>query len=310
MKRGMQMGKTQMEKSTITEVREFWDDRPCNIRHSLSPIGTREYFDEVEQRKYFVEPHITKFANFDRWGGIQNLDRRLDRVGGGYKVLEIGCGIGTDTINFARAGAEVTAIDISLRSVNLARKRAEVYGLNNKIKFYVGNAEDMCNIVPHEPYDLIYSFGVLHHTPLPERVLQQVRDYYTHPFSVLKVMLYHKYSWRVLCILAEYGGWKFFEQALMGNTAELDKIVARHSEAQTGCPVTTIYSPKDAEALLRSCGFAPIVVNIEHIFPYKIDEYILHKYIKEWYFKYMPDKVFKWLERHFGWHMCITAVVE
>ncbi|MEM2174196.1 MAG: hypothetical protein QXI58_01025 [Candidatus Micrarchaeia archaeon] len=53
----------------IKKVKEYWDRRPCNIRHSLKPIGTKEYFDEVEARKYFVEPHIPKFAQFERYGG-------------------------------------------------------------------------------------------------------------------------------------------------------------------------------------------------------------------------------------------------
>jgi len=55
----------------IGRVREFWDRRPCNIRHSLKPIGTREYFDEVEARKYFVEPHIRAFADFERSRGYR-----------------------------------------------------------------------------------------------------------------------------------------------------------------------------------------------------------------------------------------------
>ena len=71
----------------IAAVREYWNSRPCNIRHSTKPVGTREYFDEVEARKYMVESHIPEFADFERWKG--------------KKVLEIGCGIGTDTINFA-----------------------------------------------------------------------------------------------------------------------------------------------------------------------------------------------------------------
>src|SRR5947207_14015432 len=100
---------------SIDAVREYWNGRPCNIRHSAAPIGSREYFDQVEARKYFVEPHIFAFAQFAKWTG--------------KRVLEIGCGIGTDTMNFARAGAQVTAVDISARSLDLARQRARIFGV-------------------------------------------------------------------------------------------------------------------------------------------------------------------------------------
>lgn len=123
----------------IGQVRDFWNRRPCNIRHSTKPVGTREYFDEVEARKYFVEPHIPGFAQFERWKG--------------KKVLEIGCGIGTDAVNFAKAGADLTAVDISDRSLEIARQRFDVYGLS--ARFYCGNAEELSSFVPVEPYDLI-----------------------------------------------------------------------------------------------------------------------------------------------------------
>src|SRR3954467_282070 len=99
----------------LGKVQDYWNRRPCNIRHSNMPVGTKEYFDEVEARKYFVEPHIPGFAQFERWRG--------------KRVMEVGCGIGTDTINFARAGAQVTAVDLSSESLAVAQKRAETYGL-------------------------------------------------------------------------------------------------------------------------------------------------------------------------------------
>src|SRR5258708_40176428 len=171
----------------IARVRDYWNERPCNIRHSTAPLGTKEYFDEVEARKYFVEYHIPGFVQFERWRG--------------KKVLEIGCGIGTDTINFARAGAQVTTVDLSEKSMELAGKRAAVFGLEERIRFCAGNAEQLSAFLPPEPYDLIYSFGVIHHTPHPDPVLEQLRQY-TRPGTTENIMVYHRRSWKVAWILA------------------------------------------------------------------------------------------------------------
>src|SRR6478609_9307231 len=113
--------------TSIERVREYWNRRPCNLRHSPEPVGTRAYFDQVEARKYLVEPHIPGFAQHQRWAG--------------KRVLEVGCGLGTDTINFARAGAQVTAVDLSTASLDLARQRAAVFGLEDRIRFVEANAE-------------------------------------------------------------------------------------------------------------------------------------------------------------------------
>src|SRR6476660_6479368 len=106
------------QQTSLSAVRDYWNARPCNIRHSTKTMGTREYFDEVEARKYLVEPHIPGFAEFGRWAG--------------KRVLELGCGIGTDTINFARAGARVTACDLSDESLAVARQRADVMGVADR----------------------------------------------------------------------------------------------------------------------------------------------------------------------------------
>jgi 2-polyprenyl-3-methyl-5-hydroxy-6-metoxy-1,4-benzoquinol methylase len=93
---------------TVKDVKNYWNSRPCNIRHSKKEIGSKEYFNDVEHRKYFVEPHIPKFAEFEKWKG--------------KKVLEIGCGIGTDSINFVKAGAKLTCVELSEKSLELCKK--------------------------------------------------------------------------------------------------------------------------------------------------------------------------------------------
>ena len=267
----------------ISRVRDYWNSRPCNIRHSTAPVGTKEYFDQVEARKYFVEYHIPGFAQFERWRG--------------KKVLEIGCGIGTDTINFARAGAQVTTVDLSEKSMELARKRAAVFGLEERIRFCPGNAEQLFTFVPVEPYDLIYSFGVIHHTPHPEVVLEQLRQY-ARPGTTIKIMVYHQRSWKVARILLTEGRGKFWK---------LQELVAKNSEAQTGCPVTYTYTRREGRELLERHGFRVTDVRVEHIFPYRIADYVKYQYVREWYFRWMPQPLFRALEPRLGWHLCVTG---
>lgn len=267
----------------IARVRDYWDRRPCNIRHSAQPVGTKQYFDEVEARKYFVEPHIPEFAEFKRWRG--------------KKVLEIGCGIGTDTVNFARHGAQVTSVDLSEKSMDLARQRVEVYGLQNQVKFHAGNAEELSRFVRPEPYDLIYSFGVIHHTPHPEAVLEELKKY-ARPGTTVKIMVYHRRSWKVAWILFGEGKGKFWK---------LNELVAKSSEAQTGCPVTFTYTRREGRELLERHGFRVREARVEHIFPYRVREYVQYLFVREPYFRWMPPVLFRSLERRLGWHLCLTA---
>jgi 2-polyprenyl-3-methyl-5-hydroxy-6-metoxy-1,4-benzoquinol methylase len=267
----------------LAKVSEYWNSRPCNIRHSPKPVGSREYFDEVEARKYFVERHIPGFADFERWRG--------------KRVLEIGCGIGTDTINFARHGAQVTAVDLTEKSLAVARQRAKVFGLEDRVTFLEANAEKLSEFVPLEHYDLVYSFGVIHHTPHPERVLEEIRKYVDSK-STVKIMVYNRWSWKVLWILFIYGKGQFWK---------LDRLIAEYSEAQTGCPVTYSYSRSGGRRWLEDHGFQVTNVMVDHIFPYSIPEYREYQYKVVWYFRWMPRIFFRALERAFGWHLCLTA---
>jgi ubiquinone/menaquinone biosynthesis C-methylase UbiE len=271
------------EKS-IADVRRYWDARPCNIRHSLKPIGSREYFDEVEARKYLVEPHIPAFAEFERWSG--------------QRVLEVGCGIGTDSINFARAGAELTAVDLSGESLRIAQERAEVMGVADRIRFVQADAEKLTSaLAGEEPYDLVYSFGVVHHTPHPERALAEIRRLVARG-GTLKLMVYHRRSWKVFWIVAVQGRGRFWKT---------DELVAEHSEAQTGCPVTFSYTRRGGRELVEQAGFRVEDVSVDHVFAYRIGDYVQYRYVKEPWFRWMPERLFRAFERRFGWHLLVTA---
>lgn len=274
------------EKVPLTDVQNYWNARPCNIRHSTKPIGTEEYFNEVEARKYKVEPHIPEFAEFEKWRG--------------KRVLEIGCGLGTDTINFARAGAQVTAVDLSEKSLEMARKRAEVFGLADRITFIQADSEHLSEYVPAGKFDLIYSFGVIHHTPHPERVMAQLTGY-LKPGTTVKIMVYNRWSWKVIWILFRYGHGRWWK---------LDKLVADNSEAQNGCPVTYIYSRKQGRELLKAGGIRATEARADHIFPYRISDYVQYRYVKVAYFRWMPKPLFRMLERMAGWHLLLTGVPE
>ncbi len=253
----------------VSDVKSYWNSRPCNIRHSNLPVGSREYFDSVEQRKYLVEPHIPDFASFPRWEG--------------KRVLEIGCGIGTDAINFARHGAEYVGVELSEVSLELTRKRFEEFGLD--ADFHVANVEELDNsAVPKGPYDLIYSFGVLHHTPNPQKALEVLRQF-AGPNTELRIMLYAKHSWKAMLI-----------------SAGLDQ-----PEAQDGCPIALTFSQEQARDLLESSGFVVEDIWQDHVFSYRIEDYVNYRYVKEPWFEAMPDQHSQALERYLGWHTLIVA---
>jgi ubiquinone/menaquinone biosynthesis C-methylase UbiE len=251
---------------SLEDVKNYWNNRPCNIRHSLEPVGSKEYFNDVEKRKYMVEPHILGFTEFDRWKG--------------KKVLEIGCGIGTAAASFAKAGAIYSSIELSDESLKLAKQRFEVFNLSGT--FYSGNAEELSNIVPVEQYDLIYSFGVIHHSPNPQKIIKEIKKFMGSN-SEFRMMLYAKNSWKNIMI-----------------DAGLDQ-----PEAQSGCPIAFTYTHQEIREMLSD--FKEVKIWQDHIFPYVVEKYVKYEYEIQPWFKAMPESMFKALEQKLGWHTMIAA---
>lgn len=254
----------------IDLVRAFWNSRPCNIRHSKLPIGTKEYFDEVEKRKYFVEPHIPGFAEFSNWKG--------------KTVIELGMGIGTDAVNFARAGADYSGLELSEESLSIARKRFDVFGLSGNL--VSGDLESCASMFPMKTFDLIYSFGVIHHTPSIARALSEIRKL-AHKDSKIKVMVYASNSWKNALINSG------FDQP----------------EAQSGCPIANTYTKNEITLLFENAGLSITNIKQDHIFMYRIDEYIQYEYQLEPWFEVMPSDLRRSIEAELGWHLLIDAEI-
>jgi SAM-dependent methyltransferase len=203
-------------------VRVFWEGEPCGAMHASAVEGTPEYFAQVEESRYLLEPFIPKYADFEGASGKQ--------------LLEIGVGLGTDLVRFARAGADVTGVDLTDHAVELVRRRLELEGLDGEVE--VADAEALP--FPDASFDRVYSWGVLHHTPDTQRAIDEAIRV-ARPGGELCVMLYGRHSW------VTFGMW--VRHALLAGRPwrSLSDILAHHMESEG----TKGYTPKELRVMFR-----------------------------------------------------------
>lgn len=157
------------------EVKAFWETEACGER----------YGPDQDRVRYELEPEILSFAGFESAAG--------------KKVLEIGVGMGADFLRWVRAGAEATGIDLTERAVDITRRRLAEADLKADVR--VADAESLP--FADGQFDIVYSWGVLHHTPDPARALAETQRVLA-PGGQLKVMLYHRTSWVALAAWARF----------------------------------------------------------------------------------------------------------
>jgi glycosyltransferase involved in cell wall biosynthesis len=199
-------------------IAEFWSQQQPGFRFSSSPIGTPEFFADVEQHRYWLEPHISEIVRFGRWADKD--------------VLDAGCGISTDGLRFARAGARYTGLDLSPVAVELASRRFELEGLEGR--FVQGSIVDLP--FDDESFDLVYSHGVVHHVPQTRRAVAEFHRV-LRPGGTALVMVYHRgslnYRFNIMVIrraLAAVVLVPGAARAVAKVTGESPTVIAAHAE--------------------------------------------------------------------------------
>ncbi|HEX6308362.1 MAG TPA: methyltransferase domain-containing protein [Longimicrobiales bacterium] len=162
------------------EVREFWDQNTCGTGVTQEQRFSKQYFDEIEAYRYATEPEIFSFAQFTRYHG--------------QKLLEVGVGAGTDFLQWVRAGTRAHGVDLTPAAVEHVQHRLDVYGLRAE-DVRVADAEALP--FAEGTFDVVYSWGVIHHSPDTERALHELVRV-TRPGGTCKIMIYNRHS---LCAL-------------------------------------------------------------------------------------------------------------
>ena len=245
--------------STVDTVHDFWQSHINNEYYTGAERASDSYFNDIEERRYRTHYHLPELFE-----SMDGTDQRL---------LEVGCGIGVDSIQLAKRGFQVTAVDLTENALAVARQFAA--RREATVDFRLGNAEGLD--FPDESFDAIYSFGVLHHTPDIKRSVAEVHRV-LRPGGTAYVMLYHRNS------LVN----------LMHRALRLPYESPR--DRKDHCPVVYTFSRSGVRKLFRD--FASVEVHSDYPFTYGFGPLTTK----------LPLGVRRRLGRVIGWHLMITAV--
>lgn len=244
--------------ATVDTVREFWQSHINNEYYTDQERATEAYFAEIENRRYRYHYHLV-----DLFKSLQGSTGRL---------LEVGCGIGVDSMQLAKCGFDVTAVDLTENALTIAKEFASHRDVT--VNFQLGNAEGLQ--FPDNSFDVVYSFGVLHHTPDIEHAVSEVHRVLKPGGSAL-VMLYAKWS------LVN----------LVHRVFRLPYESPR--DRKDHCPVVYTFSKREVRKLFRQ--FKSVSVQADYPFTFGFGPLGTRT----------PLALRRLLGRLFGWHLMITA---
>jgi 2-polyprenyl-3-methyl-5-hydroxy-6-metoxy-1,4-benzoquinol methylase len=283
----------------------FWEGHQPGVRFADAPIGSRDFFALVEQQRYALEPHIHGIVRWDSWRGSD--------------VLEVGCGIGTDAVQFARAGAHYTGVDMTSSALEMASRRFELEGLSGRFE------RARATSLPFDGgrFDLVYSHGVVHHIDDPGLAVEEFRRV-LRPGGTAIVMVYHRNSFnyyvtimlvrRMLSTLLLLPGGTSAVQAVTRERAEIleghRSLLRRHGARYLldselflsnntdgpGNPLSRVYSRAEALRLFTRYRQASAQVRYLNLRLYPGGAPVAN------------TRIAGALERHVGWHLYVEAM--
>jgi ubiquinone/menaquinone biosynthesis C-methylase UbiE len=296
---GMTRGKEAV-KTTVDDVRAFWNAGPCQADLSHAE-ERRRYFQEISDKRYGIrEWHVPTVAKFGLFRGKD--------------VLEIGCSIATDGLEFAKNGANYVGVDLTPKAIELAKERFGLFGVPGR--FEIANAEDKLPF-PDNSFDHVYSFGVIHHSPVPEKIVREIHRVLRQN-GTFTVMLYNRRSinyyieimflrrlmrWILLpsfmpgliAAVAGFDRWKLEgHRTILKERKNMSKQewISMNTDGPF-CPLARVYSRSEAADLFRDFK------NVrQEVWEFNVDHWPFVR-------RAIPTSVAKWVGRQWGWHRMI-----
>jgi SAM-dependent methyltransferase len=159
------------------QVRDYWNGRIHDLEMTDKPVGSKAFFDELDDYRFDKLAYLPKVVDFAGYRG-----RRL---------LEIGCGIGTDLVRFAAGGARVLGVDLSGTAIQLARQNMAHHGQAPGV-FAVGDGAALP--LPDNSIDVVYAHGVLQYSADPRAIVREALRVLKPGGSAI-FMVYNRVSW-------------------------------------------------------------------------------------------------------------------
>lgn len=217
------------------QVKDFWNEASCGEELLLKGDDEMQQFNNQMQERYRLEPYIIPFAGFDQWKG--------------KKVLEIGVGLGSDHQCFAAGGADLYGIDLTERAIDHTRRRLALFGLHSQLK--TGDAENIS--FPDNTFDLVYSWGVIHHSPNTPKAVQEIHRI-LRPGGECRIMIYHTWSF------VGYMLWCRYALLRLRPFTSLKTIYSKYLES----PGTKAYTVAEAKAMFSAYENVQIETVLTH----------------------------------------------